>query len=326
MMQSDTLQIKGIIVLSVLAVVFIALSVTCKHEDGVINTHTGPVDGPAGESVVRVQQDDESSWDRFTEADFAYHIADIEPRVPDGFTIVAQEPFVVIGNEAPEIVQRRAKETVQWFVEHIRLMYFPRDPDVIYDIWLFRDDESYRRYSRELFSTTPDTPFGFFSPRGEALVMNIETGGGTLCHEIVHAMIPTNFPDGPVWFNEGLASLYEQCQERDGRLVGLTNWRLKGLQQKIQAQLLLPFEMLMQADNEQFYNERKGDHYAQARYLCYYLQEKQLLVKFYQAFRNNVGKDPAGYETLKDILVIQSENEMGEFQRDWEKWVLGLRF
>jgi len=319
-------QIRGLIVLSLLTGCFITLSVTCNHEKGVINTTSDRADMPAGERAVRGLQDDESSLDRFTEADFAYHIGDIELRVPDGFTIVAQEPFVVIGNEAPDVVKRRASETVQWFVEHIRQMYFPRDPDVIYDIWLFRDDESYRRYSRELFSTVPDTPFGFFSPRGEALVMNIETGGGTLCHEIVHAMMPVNFPGCPVWFNEGLASLYEQCEQREGHLVGLTNWRLKGLQQNIQAQLLLPFEKLMQADNEQFYNERKGDHYAQARYLCYYLQEKQLLVKFYQAFRNNVGNDPAGYETLKSILGIQSENKMVEFQRDWEKWVMGLRF
>jgi len=326
MMQSVAHQIKGIIVLSLLAGIVIVLSVTCNHEEGVVNTPSVRADMHAGEISVRQQQDDEKPLDRYTEDDFADHIGDIGPKVPEGFTIVVQEPFVVIGNEAPEVVQRRAKETVKWFVEHIRQMYFPRDPDVIYDIWLFRDDQSYRRYSRELFSTAPDTPFGFFSAAGEALVMNIETGGGTLCHEIVHAMMPTNFPECPAWFNEGLASLYEQCEQRAGRLVGLTNWRLKGLQQKIQAQSLVSFRTLMSFNTQQFYNESRGDHYAQARYLCYYLQEKQLLVKFYQAFINNVENDPAGYETLKGLLGVQSEGEMDEFQRDWEKWVLGLRF
>ncbi|MCP4712976.1 MAG: hypothetical protein GY869_30480 [Planctomycetes bacterium] len=321
-----THQIKGIIVLSVLVGGVIFLSVTCNNKEGVISTHTGQDDTYAVERVAGLGDNNDNSFDRYSESVLIDHIYDIKPRVPEGFTIVVQEPFVVIGNEAPEVVRRRSKETVRWFVEHIRQMYFPRDPDVIYDIWLFRDDQSYRRYSQELFSMVPDTPFGFFSPRGEALVMNIETGGGTLCHEIVHAMMPENFPECPVWFNEGLASLYEQCQEREGRLVGLTNWRLKGLQQNIQAQLLVPFTMLMQADNAQFYNENKGDHYAQARYLCYFLQEKDLLVKYYREFVENVSNDPTGYETLKSILGIHSENEMDEFQRDWEKWVLGLRF
>jgi len=34
-------------------------------------------------------------------------------------------------------------------------------------------------------------------------------------------------------FNEGLASLYEQSAERDGRIIGQTNWRLRGLQSAI---------------------------------------------------------------------------------------------
>ena len=49
--------------------------------------------------------------------------------------------------------------------------------------------------------------------------MNISTGGGTLVHEIVHPFIQSNFPNCPSWFNEGLGSLYEQCRERNGKIV-----------------------------------------------------------------------------------------------------------
>ncbi|MFC1783794.1 hypothetical protein ACFL02_09465, partial [Planctomycetota bacterium] len=130
----------------------------------------------------------------------------------------------------------------------------------------------------------------------------------------------------PAWFNEGLASLYEQCEERGEQVAGLTNWRLKGLQQKIQAGNLVSFKTLMSTGAVQFYGMDKGDNYAQARYLCYYLQEKQLLVPFYHAFIKNVKNDPAGYQTLKNILDIQTEEEMNDFQGRWEKWVLDLRF
>jgi hypothetical protein len=153
--------------------------------------------------------------------------------------------------------------------------------------------------------------------------MNIATGGGTLCHEIVHAFIASNFPDCPAWFNEGLACLYEQCGSRAGRVVGLTNWRLAGLKTEIRAGTLPSFETLLGTTTRRFYNMRRGNNYAQARYLCYYLQEKGLLVKFYGAFRRNVKKDPSGYRTLKNIL---DEDDMADFQGRWEKWVLQLRF
>ena len=67
----------------------------------------------------------------------------------------------------------------------------------------------------------------------------------------------------------------------------------------------------------------KGNNYAQARYLCYYLQEKNLLTKYYQEFTKNVKQDASGYETLKKIL---NEKDLTTFQKRWEKWVLTLRF
>jgi len=51
-------------------------------------------------------------------------------------------------------------------------------------------------------------------------------------HEIVHPFMAANFPDCPAWFNEGLASLYEQSSERDGKIIGLTNWRLAVCREK----------------------------------------------------------------------------------------------
>lgn len=75
-------------------------------------------------------------------------------------------------------------------------------------------------------------------------------------------------------------------------------------------------------DENAFYNEDKGVNYAQARYLCYYLQEKGLLVKFYQEFHARQKEDSGGYRTLQKIL---SEADMDAFKTKWEKYVLGLR-
>ncbi len=93
-----------------------------------------------------------------------------------------------------------------------------------------------------------------------------------------------NFPDCPSWFNEGLASLYKQCRERDGHITGYTNWRLKGLPTAIRNGQIPSFETLTATGNDEFYTEDPGTNYRQARYLCYYLQEKGLLVSFYKEF------------------------------------------
>lgn len=269
----------------------------------------------------------ESSPPRVTdlvENDYESHLEDLQKKLPGrDFTVVVQIPFVVIGDEAPQVVWRRAEKTVKWACDRLKAKFFEKNPAAIYDIWLFRDDNSYRKHTFEIFGDEPDTPFGYSSSRHKALIMNISTGGGTLVHEIVHPFVAANFPDCPAWFNEGLGSLYEQCTDRDGEIWGLTNWRLAGLQREIGAGNVPAFEKLLAATDQEFYNEDPGTNYAQSRYLCYYLQEKGLLPQFYRAFLANSRDDPTGFATLKEIL---HRPDMASFQREWEKYVLDLRF
>ncbi|MFH1530672.1 MAG: hypothetical protein ABIK09_08075 [Pseudomonadota bacterium] len=254
---------------------------------------------------------------------YASHVEALQSKVPNGFTVVEERPFVVIGDESPAAVKRRAEKTVRWAVTKLKALYFEEDPAEIIDVWLFRGTESYERWAKELFGHTPSTPYGYYSESEQALVMNIETGGGTLIHEIVHPFIHANFPDCPSWFNEGLASLYEQCAERDDRIVGLTNWRLAGLQDAIRGGDVPSFRLLTNTTTLEFYDEDPGTNYAQSRYLCYYLQERDLLTTFYRRFRRDVATDPTGHETLEAVLKVE---DMDIFQADWEKWVLGLKF
>ena len=122
----------------------------------------------------------------------------------------------------------------------------------------------------------------------------------------------------------GAGSLYEQSAERDGRIVGLTNWRLAGLQRAIRRGALPPFRALLAASSSEFYDGRHGDTgYAQARYLLYYLQERGLLVPFYRRFHAARREDPTGLATLRAVL---DEKDLDDFQRRWERWVLALRF
>lgn len=261
----------------------------------------------------------------FTKADFAQHIMRLKKKIPKkgNFNYIIQSPFVVIGDEKESLVKMRAEKTVKWATDKLKKDFFKKDPEYIIDIWLFKDKKSYKSNTWKIFKDTPSTPFGYSSHSERALVMNIATGGGTLVHEIVHPFMRSNFPKCPSWFNEGLASLYEQCGERNGKITGFTNWRLAGLQSAIRNKKVPAFKTLTNTTEHEFYSEDPGTNYSQARYLCYYLQEKKLLRKFYHEFVKNHEQDPSGYKTLQKIL---GEKDMISFKEKWEKYVLGLRF
>ena len=62
-------------------------------------------------------------------------------------------------------------------------------------------------------------------------------------------------------------------------------------------------------------------NYAQSHYLCYYMQERDLLKEYYWAFYANRRKDPTGYKTLQRLL---GGKDMRQFQEDWEALVLAI--
>lgn len=253
-------------------------------------------------------------------AAFALHCRALRKKIPADWPIVIERPFVVTGDGD---IPRFSRSTVAWSVKLLKQDYFPKDPAEVITIWLFDGKESYESHTKKFFDEEPTTPYGYYTPRHRALIMNIATGGGTLVHEIVHPFVHVNFPTCPSWFNEGLASLYEQCEEKDGRIHGRTNWRLAGLQKAIKKGNLTSFEKLTGTTSNEFYGDERGTNYAQARYLCYYLQEKGLLVDYWTKWLKDREKDKTGYESLKSVL---GEKDMKEFQAKWEKWVAELRF
>jgi hypothetical protein len=259
----------------------------------------------------------------FQDQALAQHVTKLRNQTPNNFTIVPQSPFVVLGDEAPEVVRQRATRTVKWAVDKLKQDYFKKDPQQIIDIWLFRDRESYTNNAHVMFNDTPSSPFGYYSEAHYALIMNIATGGGTLVHEIVHPFMRANFPNCPPWFNEGLASLYEASLEKNGHIQGTINWRFKGLEKAIKEGRTISLQRLTSMTAAEFYGgDGYSQHYAQARYLCYYLQEQGLLVKFYHQFVAAAEQDPTGYETLKRVL---GDGDMNAFKKKWETFVLGLR-
>jgi hypothetical protein len=260
--------------------------------------------------------------DRPSAYDLAAHCRRLRAQLPEKkWPVIVERPFVVTGDSAH--VPRIAKNTVHWAVTRLKKDFFESDPSGFVDVWLFEGKESYEGHTAAIFSETPTTPYGYYSPKWGALIMNIATGTGTLVHEIVHPFVHENFRQCPTWLNEGLASLFEQCEEKEGHIHGRTNWRLEGLKTSIEKGSLPTFEALTATSTNEFYEDDRGNHYAQARYLCYYLQEKGLLLDFWRRFQKDQESDPTGYKTLALVL---GEKDMKAFQKRWEEWALALTF
>ncbi len=235
-----------------------------------------------------------------------------------GFTVVVEPPFVVVGDESPAKVRARASGFLRWAITLLEKDWFDKQPDKIIEVWLFKNERTYRRGAKRFFDDEPETPFGYYSPADRALVMNIGPGAGTLSHELVHPYMEANFPNVPAWFNEGVASLYEQPRERDGKLVGTTNWRLPGLQRQLRAAESPGLAALLATSTEDFYGA-DYDAYAMARFLCQYLQDHGKLHTFYQRFV--ASEDLTGQAALEEVLGMS----LAELEPRWRTWVLGLR-
>ena len=231
-------------------------------------------------------------------------------------------PFVIAGDGGERRLAAYRDRTILAAQKALAASYFDKEPTEPILILLFESAEPYRRLAREWFGREDPPHFGYFMRERRVMLMNVGTGTGTLVHELVHALIAPDFPDVPDWFNEALASLYEQCTIDGETIRGLENWRLPALQSAIREGELRSLRELIEDAN--FYDpEHVGMNYAQGRYLLFCLQEKGLLRDYYKRFRDGVAEDPNGLKTLEALIAPQ---KLEEFEKDWRQWVLTLRF
>ena len=241
--------------------------------------------------------------------------------------VVVRAPFVVAGDLAAAELERWRDQTIGPAARAMARRYFDARPDQPITVLLFRDEQSYNHYADKLFGDGQISVYGYYKPNLRTLVMNISTGGGTLVHELTHALIDFDFPDAPDWFNEGLASLHEQCRIRpdETSIDGLENWRLRGLQETIRRGKLRSLEALIH--DEDFRGAEVGLNYAQARYFCLFMQREQnprggdVLAEFYARLRAGQRDDPRGAAAVRKTFP---DHSWAELDAAFRQFVLSL--
>ena len=191
------------------------------------------------------------------------------------------------------------------------------DPGRVITLYVFRDYNSYVAGLRKFFAMDPISPYGHYGHTQKYLVVNYDTGPGTMVHEMTHALMSDDFPDAPIWLAEGLASLYEQCRAEGNYLRGEDNWRLPELKEALQRDVLTPLARLMAMTPATFRAEKESLNYAQARYFCKYLEELGLLAPIYKEFRGKAKLDPTGGR-----FVIQAFGKpLDSIENAWKRWI-----
>lgn len=244
---------------------------------------------------------------------------DLLNRLDSSFLGLAESPFVVVGNCSAEQLAEYAVADILQPAQVMWRTYFQTRPQEVIVVLLFQDDASYLRGAKELFNDSDVSRFGYYRTESRTLVINTSTGAGTLVHELTHALMASDFPDAPRWLQEGLSSLHEQCYIREDRIIGLPNWRLKELQKAVEEKRLRPLSDLLTKDD--FYGPLRSLNYAHARYLCMYMQEKGLLQKFYQEFRQNHQNGKAAVTALEKVF----DGKIDQIEAGFLTWTAGLK-
>lgn len=232
------------------------------------------------------------------------------------WNVVVHSPFVIAGNCPASQLDRYYRDTIAPTARALSVQYFDQPPTWPVSIVLCTSDESYRECHQQLGDKNRSEYSGIYSRSLHRIVVNIATGEGTLAHELTHALAHADFPDLPEWLDEGLASLYEECEfsADEERLVGLENWRGEIVRGALSTGKL---RSVADMATEPFAKVNPSVEYSQARYFCLYLEKRNLLEPFYRKCRSNSKTKINTLDSLCDLTGATSGRELDDMFRAW---------
>lgn len=244
---------------------------------------------------------------------------------PKAVTAVVSDVFVVVGPpgwQGGQFDQSVAlmRSSMQGYMNN----RFSKKPSEAISVYLFPNAQTYEAFCTKKYNAPCIAHFGFYQPTDRYMVMNIGLGAGTLTHEIVHPLVESDFPQAPTWINEGIASVFEQpLLPKPGEIHGGKNWRHPRLKRALQSTTekdKARLDRLFGMKDEVFRGDNEDLHYALARYVCQWLDERGKLWPFYQKWRDNVATDPTGEKSFKEVVGMTPAEATPVFT----KWTLNL--
>jgi len=191
-------------------------------------------------------------------------------------------------------------------------------------------------------------PIGYSNALNNAIFtrLSLDLKPGTIKHELIHLLLPSSFGNVPGWFDEGLASLYEQSQFEGQSLIGEPNWRGRFLKDQHQVPALQ--RLFSDTLQEQYISDEELEEAtignkkvqkdittrtvnrlrkdASARYFFLYVQQKVGVVAFYSAYKyreDHLLDDD--YTPMPDSTLVPTAlgfENMTQLQDAFNQWLL----
>lgn len=266
-----------------------------KDTDAVINNNTASkITEPRLELIEEVYEN----------MDYDKIIQKYSDKVPQSATITRFRYYVIFSdldeNTTYNLIDKDIRHTADAMAKH----YVSALPDSVTPIFLFRDYQTYEKFSVNTIGLESDdlSPYGFYKISKNVIVIRYVSWKGSTSHEVTHSFTQYDFPDMPSWFDEGLASLHEKYVHENGRMKGDFNWRILALRRAFRENTYTGLETMMKTNDNELYGERTSFYYAQSRFLLMYIQQTNLLDNYYKLFRDTYNKDNTGITQLEETL------------------------
>ena len=199
----------------------------------------------------------------------------------DSWIKLESKNFTVIGN-ADERDLRKLAISLEQF-RHVISLLFPKaqiETPVSTTVFLFKSDRSFNPFKPQYLGKTKDDVAGYFqaSPDGNYIALTSENGMDNahevIFHEYEHFVIRNNFPNAPVWLNEGLAEFFSTFTTSGGEDKGALGAPIPQHILTLKERKLVPLETLLTVSQKSpYYNEpgKAGIFYAESWALVHYL-------------------------------------------------------
>ncbi len=247
--------------------------------------------------------------------------------------VIGRYTIATTSGQSPAEIQRMAAQ-LERYVAFLSREYGFSLPDRYVTLYLVPDIGRVRAVADKVhgLDVSPSTLGYSFQDDLSAVGMVRGTQTGTLMHELFHLLVRASFGDIPQWLDEGVASLYEVSAERDGRYVGLPNWRGRVLDNAwdmrptLRSVVASPWFAFDRTDGQEngwmMEAERAAVHLATARYLALYLQDKGKLRTVFDAFR---ARDPGATDDPEQAAVAIVEQRIGPIAQAQGAYDIWLR-
>lgn len=207
-------------------------------------------------------------------------IADILKSKIGNCDIYVKNEFLVVSLSSHRSAKEHYERGIADFDDYFKQTFSFQKPTHYVTILLTEDPMILVEATNRLYPEAhlqPYAPFlGYFNRKDNLIAANGGMYGyGTLLHELMHANMNADFPDAPVWLNEGLCSLYERTEWQGNRLKGLPNWRFD----RVKPDNFHSLEQLAENMNNQKLFE--------IRMLLMYLDQINKIGEFYHYIKSN---------------------------------------